>query len=123
MLVNSLAWGELECGAPMLVNSLAWWGRGLECGAPTLVNSLAWGGGVRVWGSCVGEQPSPGHSNSFGSETKKVPSEAGKHPVLSVPLPSLDGGVPDLREVLSEQAAVREPVETVLRLSLLPGLS
>lgn len=98
--------GKLECGAPMLVNSLAWWGAG-----------------VRVWGSCVGEQPSPGHSNSFGSETKKVPSEAGKHPVLSVPLPALDGGVPDLREVLSEQATVREPVETVLRLSLLPGLS
>lgn len=38
---------------------------------------------------------------------------------LSVPGP--DGGVPDLREVLSEQAPLREPVETVLRLSVLPG--
>ena len=34
-----------------------------------------------------------------------------------------DGGVPDLREVLSEQAALREPVEAVLRLPLLPGAS
>lgn len=38
---------------------------------------------------------------------------------LSVPGP--DGGVPDLREVLPEQAPLREPVEAVLRLSILPG--
>lgn len=41
---------------------------------------------------------------------------------LTHSVPEADGGVPDLREVLSEQAALREPVETVLRLPLLPGV-
>ena len=98
--------------------------RGLECGAPVLVNSLAWG--VRVWGSVLVNSLAWGGALGAAAalaQTRKVPSEAGKHSVLSLPLPALDGGVPDLREVLSEQATVREPVETVLRLSLHPGLS
>lgn len=40
---------------------------------------------------------------------------------MPVPACSADGGLPDLREVLPEQATLREPVETVLRLPLLPG--
>lgn len=41
---------------------------------------------------------------------------------LTRSVPGADGGVPDIREVLSEQAALREPVETVLRLPLLSGV-
>lgn len=43
------------------------------------------------------------------------------HPV-TCSVPGSDGGVPDLREVLSEQAAFREPVETVFRLPVLSGV-